>query len=439
MFHHLAHAHAASAEHLHGHVDHALRVLRGRELGGGGCRRIGGRAGALRGAFVAHPRGAVGEHRGGVDERTHLAQSGLGELKVGQVLAEHLALPRMGHRLGEGAARHAQRGGGHRGAEDVQRLHGQLEAAIHRAHQRVGTDAAVRELQRGQWVRGHHVDVLGGVQARCVGRHHEGADAARARVGRGLGEYHVEIRQAAVADPGLAAVEYPAAVGLARAGLHARDVGAGLGLAEREGGDLRAVGHRAQALFALRVAAAERDAAAAQALHGEGEVGKRRVESERLAQDDERARVELVERATVRGGHAVAQPAGLTELVNPLAAGAAVVGLIDPLRASPVGQTECERVVVLVEEGQFPLRLRRGHAVGTIKSHHGLSLLRRPGVAWRRKPRRHAGSPASACRSPGLAPRLRWPGPASWPIPGAAWSWSCRARRWGLRRARRRV
>ena len=102
--------------------------------------------------------------------------------------------------------------------------------------------------------------------------------------------------------------------------------------------------------------------------------------------------------------------------------GAAVVGFVDLLRAGPVGQAERQRAVVLGEEGKLPLRLRWGHAVGTVKRHH-LNLPGRRGAAWRRRPRRRGGNPASACRWPGPAPRPRWPGPASWPIPGAAWSW----------------
>jgi hypothetical protein len=86
-------------------------------------------------AAVAHPGGAVGQQGGGVDEGAHFAQTGLRELEVGQGLAEHLAFLAWCHRLGQGAARHAQGGCGDRGTEDVQRLHGELEAAVDAAHQ----------------------------------------------------------------------------------------------------------------------------------------------------------------------------------------------------------------------------------------------------------------------------------------------------------------
>ena len=77
---------------------------------------------------VTQPGGAIGEQRGAVDPRRHVGDCRLGELKVGQHLAEHLA--RLGARHGfiEGAAGKADRGGSHRGAEDVQGPQRDLEA-----------------------------------------------------------------------------------------------------------------------------------------------------------------------------------------------------------------------------------------------------------------------------------------------------------------------
>jgi hypothetical protein len=86
-------------------------------------------------------------------------------------------------------------------------------------------------------VRRDDFDALGDLEARRVGVDDEGADAARTRCFAGAGEDHVEVGDAAVGDPGLFAVEdIVVAVG-ARARSHGADVGAGLGLGQREGGD----------------------------------------------------------------------------------------------------------------------------------------------------------------------------------------------------------
>jgi hypothetical protein len=95
-----------------------------------------------------------------------------------------------------------------RGAEDVQRLHRQLEAAVDLAEQRAGRHPAAVEHQRGQRVRRHHVDGAARVQARVRGVHDEGADAPAAALRVGLGEHAVKIGQSAVADPGFGALKH---------------------------------------------------------------------------------------------------------------------------------------------------------------------------------------------------------------------------------------
>ena len=78
--------------------------------------------------------------------------------------------------------------------------------------------AAAVELEPRERMRRDHVDALGDRQARRVGRHDERRDAARAgRLARAR-EHAVEVGDAAVRDPRLAAVEHPvAAVAHARA------------------------------------------------------------------------------------------------------------------------------------------------------------------------------------------------------------------------------
>ena len=70
------------------------------------------------------------------------------------------------------------------------------------------------------------------------------------------------------------------------------DVGAGLGLGEREGGDAAARPHTGQHRLALGRRAGQRQRPGAEALHGEGEIGEAVVAGEGLAQEAERPHVE---------------------------------------------------------------------------------------------------------------------------------------------------
>ena len=277
-----AYLHAQTTVHLQCHVDHALGVFGGAHLGHGGghaARLTAGVTGGLRGGAalmgVAHPGGAVGQQGGGVDQGRHLAQLGLGELEVGQPLAEHLPGLRVGHRFGQRAARHAQRRRCHRGAENIQRLHRQLEAAIERAELRVSAQGAIRELQAGQRVRRHQRNVLAAVEAGARRVHDEGRHAARAGARCGVGEGDIKIGHVAVADPGLAALQRPAAGITHGRCAQCPSVRAGIGLAQRKGGDLAATGDVRQIGRLLRGRAGQRDGATAQALHGQRKVGQR--------------------------------------------------------------------------------------------------------------------------------------------------------------------
>src|SRR5262249_60948250 len=73
--------------------------------------------------------------------------------------------------------------------------------------------------------------------------HDEGRNASRACLGTGAREYAVEVGDAAVRDPGLAAVEAPAVAIVARSGGQRADVGTGVRLGERERSDGSAVGY----------------------------------------------------------------------------------------------------------------------------------------------------------------------------------------------------
>jgi hypothetical protein len=84
-------------------------------------------------------------------------------------------------------------------------------------------------------VRCDDFDALGDLQARRIGIDDEGADAADTRCFAGAGEDHVEIRDAAVGDPGLFAIEDIAVAVRVRGAAHGRDIRAGLRLGQGEG------------------------------------------------------------------------------------------------------------------------------------------------------------------------------------------------------------
>ena len=112
-------------------------------------------------------------------------------------------------------------------------------------------NAAAGEAQAGERVRRDDVDALGDREAGRVGVDDEGADAARALRRRivlvaGAREDDVEVGDAAVRDPGLLAVEDVAVAVGARRARHRGDVGAGVGLGERERGDRLAARHARQ-------------------------------------------------------------------------------------------------------------------------------------------------------------------------------------------------
>ena len=110
-------------------------------------------------------------------------------------------------------------------------------------------DAGMRQESKReprQRMRSDHFDALGDVEAGRSGLDHEGGDAAGAGRFAGTGEDHVEIGNAAVGDESLLAIEHVVAALGPRRGRHGGDVGAGLGLGQREGGDGGALGDARQ-------------------------------------------------------------------------------------------------------------------------------------------------------------------------------------------------
>ena len=307
--------------HLHRGVDHPLRRF--------GCGQLGHRR-LLRRALAAHvaqPRRAVGEQRRGIDVRGHLAQCRQRQVAVGQPAAEHRARAGVRQRFVQRAAREPDRGGGDRCAKDVERAHRELEAVALAAEQRVRGKATCAELDAGERMRRDHGDALRDVHARRSGGYHERGNALGAGCGAGAREHAIEVGDAAVGDPRLAAVEHPVRAIAHRARRHRRDIGPGVRLRQRKGRDRLAARDRRQPTRALRVGPRERDRAAAQSLHREREIGEAVVIRERFARDAQRARVERGQRAAVRGRHAIAQPACGTQRPHQLPARRVDVGL----------------------------------------------------------------------------------------------------------------
>ena len=219
--------------------------------------------------------------------------------------------------------------------------------------------AAGREAQPRQRVRRDDLDALGDLEARRAGLHQEGAQAVRAAARGGVafagaGEDAVEVGDAAVADPGLLAVEHIGIAVVTRRAGDGGDVGTRLGLRQREGADPITTRHPGQHLGLQRRAAGQRDRAAAQALHREGEVGQAVVARQRLAAHHERARIQRLAGATVGRRHAVAQEACVAQRTNQGTAGAVGIVMIDAdeVLRRPVVEFVGQRAVAVVEEGQ---------------------------------------------------------------------------------------
>jgi hypothetical protein len=196
-----AHLHAQAAVHLQRHVDHALGVLGGGHLG---HRGFGGDAhAAALFAVVAQPGRAVGQQRGSVDQRRHLAQLGLRELEVGQRLAEHRRC--LACATASASARRAMPSAAP--ATEARKMSSVCMASLKPPLSTpscalAGTRQSVeRSVASGCGAITWMCSVT--VQARRVRVHDEGGDAARAGRRVGLGEHAVKVGHAAVADPGL--------------------------------------------------------------------------------------------------------------------------------------------------------------------------------------------------------------------------------------------
>src|SRR6185437_8058735 len=131
----------------------------------------------------------------------------------GERLAEHRARHRVLQRLIERTLAEAECRTGDGGAEDIERLHGELEAVTFAAEPLRGGDAAALERQRGERMRCDDIDAARDRETRSAGVDDEAGNSlgGRAAIGALLGgararEDAVKVGDAAVRDPGLLAV-----------------------------------------------------------------------------------------------------------------------------------------------------------------------------------------------------------------------------------------
>ena len=336
--------------HLHRHVDDLLGVFGGGHLGHG---RLAGNACAL----VAQPRRAIRQERGRVQHGGHLSDLGLGDLEVTQALAKHLARTRPADGLVQRTPPKAQSCRRHRGAEHIERGHGNLEALARFANALLGSDLAVVKLERGQRVGRDHVDALFNRQTGRIRIDNESRDAACAGRFARAGEHHIKVGDAAVADPGLAAVQHIAVGRGGGAALHGGHVGARIGLTQGKGAQGLARRHTRQVALLLIGCAHEADGACAQALHGKREVRQAVVKSQRLAQQAELTGVDHVRRCAIgRTGYCMLEPTAAAQQTHQADAfgvhrvAAFVVVRVGQVLLAPSVQAHFEVAVAVVKE-----------------------------------------------------------------------------------------
>ena len=246
-------------------------------------------------------------------------------LQIGERAAEQFSAFRARDGFIERAAGETERRGADGGAENIERRHGDLKAFARRADHGGGRNGDALEFQPRQRMRRDDVDALGDGKARQFSRQQKRREALGAGAFAGAREHHVEVGDAAVGNPGFFAVE-DKTVAVALGGQRdIGDVGAGLLLGQREGGD-GAAAARAFEPVALLGIAEQADRPGAEALHGEGEIGQAIVARQGLADEAERAHVERCRRVGI--GRGVGEPAVAAELLHEIAAGGIDVAMI---------------------------------------------------------------------------------------------------------------
>jgi hypothetical protein len=195
---------------------------------------------------VALPGGAVGQQRGGVDVGGHVAELRLRELEVGQRAGRTSAATAVASASSSARRAKPSAAPATDGAEDVQRAHRELEALAGAPSIAPGTGS--RETQARQRVRRDHLEPFGDAKPGVSGCTTKALMPRVPGASPGAREHAIHVGDAAVADPGLLAVQHVVVAVDARPQAIAADVGAGLGFGERKGGDPFATRHARQHL-----------------------------------------------------------------------------------------------------------------------------------------------------------------------------------------------
>ena len=187
-------------------------------------------------------------------------------------------------------------------------------------------------------MRGDRLEPRRDREARRVGIHDQRRNSLGARRLAGAREDHVMVGDAAVRDPGFAAVEHEDVALATRAGRDARGIGARLGLGQRKAADRLAGRDRRQIARLLRFGAEQRDRPRAQTLHGEGEVGEAGAVGQQLAGEAEAADIEPGGAPAVRGDDRKPEQPRVAQRPDQPAAAAVDILLVDQAVQCPVGE-----------------------------------------------------------------------------------------------------
>src|SRR5579864_8428509 len=245
---------AVAAEALDRFAGHPRRLLGRVENCAGGvlARRLAAVAGAADGVDV----GAARVHR-----RVHVGELALHELEFADRLAELPALVDVRQHRVEARGHDAERSAGEHDALVVEAAHQHAHTAPCLAEHIVGGHLAIVEHELAG-VRAAHPELVELLRRREAGvalLDDERRDAARARVGIGLGVHDERIGVGPVRDPHLGAVQHVGVAARLGAQAHRDDVAAGTGFAHCKRTDPFAGNELRQVFLLLRLGAVAPD------------------------------------------------------------------------------------------------------------------------------------------------------------------------------------
>src|SRR5688500_2159855 len=279
---------AASAEQLESVVYHALSRL--------GCEHL--RHCRLsrdaRGSVVPRPCGAIDQQRTRVNRSCHLRDACLRELKIPERLTEEPSAGDVSERFVQRASRETQGRCANCRPEHIQRSQRNLEALPRLPNHTIGGNSAILESNPGERMRRERLYSLGDRKS-GISRSDNERDELRPgirsfprsflnlRIFRlpsrrrcllllEAPEDHIEIRDAAVRDPGLLAIDDVIVSVEAGCGLHRRNVGACFRFRDGKCRNGFTRSNTAEVPLLQRIRSEQRDRARAEPLHRERDV-----------------------------------------------------------------------------------------------------------------------------------------------------------------------